>query len=1146
MQVFLRSVFNMAFRSGFVLSLWFGLGMVLPQVWADGDSSVALVQDDISVQVLEAKINEAESDKSMEEGTRESLIEFYRRSIGNLETRAGYLAKTTAYRESIEAAPAQIEQLRQEIETISQQAYRPAPGFDADTPTDEVAQALLKERANLSAVETDYNRLRIKLEAELQRPSAAREELTEANVQQTEITEPFPSKLSGESATLRRARDWYRETRTQSLSEKVKMLDQELLSHGPRVELLELRVARRKITLGHVSAMVGAIETLLGQRRQADATLALEMAQATQAATEGKHPILVGAAEKNAALSEQLLHLSERIDEVGKQTTTAEAQARELQEGHRGIRHKLEVAGMNKALGTILQEQKEKLPSVRVLRAEVATRERLISDLTLEQLLISDELKQLDDFELAIEAEIDGNRLVDGEPESAVVEELRSILQQRRTLYEKTAVLTSTYLQALSEFEYTQARLLDEVEQYTDFLSERLLWVRSVHNPGFAELLTFPSENHQYLHMEPWLVIGQLLLTIDAYFYLMALLILLALVLLWKRRSLLQQLGDTNRFLGNPLKDSFRHTVEALLLTLFLSMPGPLFVAAVGAKLVLSVDASTLAHALGLAMLWLANCWLYISVCMVTCRSDGLGQRHFQWNATILTPLRREFRLLRNSFLPASAIAALLAALDSTGMEWGVMRLALIITMALFALFFIRSLRSDGGVMRAVRAVEPNSFILRWRRALLILSVVTAMALIILTAIGYVYTAVNLLASMVGTFWVLIEAVFMHQLAVRWLRKAAVALEYKAKQEERNKQIAALVEAGENPQDHADITVSSEVDVAKLGRSSLSAVNIVVGSLALLGVLFMWSNVTPALGYLDNIPLWNYHGFQEGEAVIKSVSLAGFGLAMLLIVITAFVYRNLPSLLELLLLQMSSMTASDRYTATTIVRYVVLIAGVLLVSSMLGLSWSQFQWLAAALGVGIGFGLQEIVANFISGLIILFERPIRVGDRVTVGDVDGLVTRIRIRATTILTWDRQELLVPNKEFITGRLLNWTLTDQVSRLVLEVGVAYGSDVTQAMSLIAGVAQEHPKVMRDPAPFVTFEGFGDNTLQLKLRCFLDDVNIRLSTSSELHESINRVFNEAGIVIAFPQRDIHFDNEQPLQIRLHGSNPAAPEAP
>ena len=138
--------------------------------------------------------------------------------------------------------------------------------------------------------------------------------------------------------------------------------------------------------------------------------------------------------------------------------------------------------------------------------------------------------------------------------------------------------------------------------------------------------------------------------------------------------------------------------------------------------------------------------------------------------------------------------------------------------------------------------------------------------------------------------------------------------------------------------------------------------------------------------------------------------------------------------------------------------------------STLGLQWSNIQWLVAALSVGLGFGLQEIVANFISGIILLFERPIRVGDVVTVGDVSGTVTRIRIRATTIRDFEQKELLIPNKELITGRLLNWTLSDAVTRVFLTVGVTYGSDVEKAMALILEAAVENPLVLQDPEPLM----------------------------------------------------------------------------
>jgi potassium efflux system protein len=260
-------------------------------------------------------------------------------------------------------------------------------------------------------------------------------------------------------------------------------------------------------------------------------------------------------------------------------------------------------------------------------------------------------------------------------------------------------------------------------------------------------------------------------------------------------------------------------------------------------------------------------------------------------------------------------------------------------------------------------------------------------------------------------------------------------------------------------------------------------------------------------------------------------------------VFSAFVLvRTVPSLLDLILRQRSSVTSGSRLAFATLARYVIVLVGLSLVAGSVGFNWGQIQWLVAALGVGIGFGLQEIVANFISGLIILVERPIRVGDIVTVGDISGTVSRLQIRATTVTTFDRQELLVPNKEFIAGRVLNWSLSDEILRLVLKVGIAYGSDVPKALALVREAVNEHKLVLDEPPPLITFDEFGDNSLNLTARCFIGALNKRRETVSDLNLAINQKLNKAGIVIAFPQRDVHLDMATPLDIRIHGEPPVS----
>ena len=242
------------------------------------------------------------------------------------------------------------------------------------------------------------------------------------------------------------------------------------------------------------------------------------------------------------------------------------------------------------------------------------------------------------------------------------------------------------------------------------------------------------------------------------------------------------------------------------------------------------------------------------------------------------------------------------------------------------------------------------------------------------------------------------------------------------------------------------------------------------------------------------------------------------------IVLCILAAYNLPGLLELLVLRHIDLSPGTSYAITSITKYILLVVSIMAGASQLGLEWAKLQWLVAALGVGLGFGLQEIVANFVSGLILLFEKPIRIGDTGTIGNFSGTVTRIQIRATTIVDWDRKEVIIPNKNFVTDQLINWSLTDPITRVVIPVGVAYGSDTHLAQELLLDVAHQHPKVLKEPEPNAYFLAFGASTLDMELRLFVSSMSDRLTTTHEINQAIDAAFKAHNIEIAFPQLDIH----------------------
>jgi potassium-dependent mechanosensitive channel len=310
----------------------------------------------------------------------------------------------------------------------------------------------------------------------------------------------------------------------------------------------------------------------------------------------------------------------------------------------------------------------------------------------------------------------------------------------------------------------------------------------------------------------------------------------------------------------------------------------------------------------------------------------------------------------------------------------------------------------------------------------------------------------------------------------------------------------------------------------------------VLGMVLAVGVWTIWADVLPALKPLD-LPVWstttdvtrvvvgpNHVLQRERFPEIRVITVGDLVLAVAAVILAFVAASNVPGLLEVIVVRHLPLDSGARYAVVTLARYALDVVGIIVGFQIIGIGWTQVQWLVAAMTFGLAFGMQEVFANFVSGVILLFERPIRVGDVVTVENVTGTVTRIRIRATTIRSVDCQEFIVPNKELITGKLLNWTLSDPVNRIAVQVGIAYGSDTERARQILLQIAAGHPEVLQDPPPQVTFEQFGESSLNFVLRAYLASMDPRLDTIHDLHSAIHQRFAEAGIEIPFPQREVH----------------------
>jgi potassium efflux system protein len=579
-----------------------------------------------------------------------------------------------------------------------------------------------------------------------------------------------------------------------------------------------------------------------------------------------------------------------------------------------------------------------------------------------------------------------------------------------------------------------------------------------------------------------------------------------------------------------------------LVLTLLIAVPLPLLLASLGLQLYASLEATEFTSAIGQGAISVSLGVYFLLSFRMLCIRGGVAEKHFRWNGDVLQFLRAHFDWLLVMLVPLGFVASAAYNHPNEAYSGSLGRLSLIALTLGLAVFFARVLHPERGALRNLIAERPEGRFNRTRKLWYPLAVALPLALTVFTVLGYVYTVGTLLGTLVGSMYLVLGILVLHQFVVRWLMLTRRRLALQAALERRAARAMEQAEpSGDAGTAQPEAEEPEEVDLASLDEQTRRLINMLLFISSAVALWAIWSQVLSAFGIFEKVALWHHTGVVDGEERMVPFTLADVGLVLVISFVAIVAAKNLPALLEILLLSRTSISSGSRYAITTLIGYVIAAVAVITVFSALGLSWGSVQWLVAALGVGIGFGLQEIVANFISGIIILFERPVRVGDVVTIGDTTGSVTKIRIRATTIRNWDKQELLVPNKEFITGRLLNWTLSDNLNRIVITVGAAYGSDVTRALALLEEAVKEDGRILEDPEPRFTFEGFGDNALNLVVRCYLGSMDDRLAVTSDLHRSINEKFETAGISIAFPQRDLHLDTISPLRVQIERANKA-----
>jgi potassium efflux system protein len=705
---------------------------------------------------------------------------------------------------------------------------------------------------------------------------------------------------------------------------------------------------------------------------------------------------------------------------------------------------------------------------------------------------------------------------------------LEAQLRTQRELLNSLLQGGDTLILELTKLKVSNSQLEDALKEVNEATHRYLFWTADVSPMGFSWPLEIVQDLRRLLSLNTISQLGKasamVLTSKETLFPLFGALILVG-VSIYSRRHFTRFLERSSARVGKVTQDHFWLTMRTVFWSILVASPLPVLWATLGYCLQ-EAWPYPLAVAIGDGVTATVPLLWAVMICATFARPTGLFVVHFGW------PRNRVARGLRYYLMSIGFIVPLIMALimfdnlNDREFSGSLGRLCFILICGALAIVTL-SLKRAGIPLYVDKSGNGDNMANHLLWNLLLCAPLSA---ILAAAVGYLATAQALLARLETSVAIWFLLLVVYHIIRRWMfiQRRRLAFE---RARHRRAEILAQRARGEEDAAHqlstegtADID-EPEVDLDAISVQSLRLVRSILMLIALLSVIFLWSEIHSAFGFLENIPLWDVTSTVQGVESLEPITLGAVLIAILVFIITTQLVRNLPALLELALLQHLELTPGTGYAITTITKYLLMLFGGLVGFSMIGIEWSKLQWLVAALGVGLGFGLQEIFANFISGLIILFEKPIRIGDTVTIRDLTGSITKINTRATTISDWDRKEIIVPNKAFITEQFINWSLSDSVTRVVLTVPAPVDANSEEVTQILYTAAERCSLVIDNPPPEVFLVDLQHGLQLFELRIYAAEMGHRMPLRHEIHQLILAGFREHGIDLPFP----------PFQMRL-----------
>lgn len=1016
--------------------------------------------------------------------------------------------------------------LKQLNEQLEQEKNKPSAKENAfSNLTVEAAQSeLSRYEAELLSLNHDIKTHQTSLNERAKNVANIREKLntTRSKLEQTQAD---LRRLSSETNTVefKQIRLWHLLTQRSSLQAEAEMLEVETKIQPTRYQLINADLSFKKTRLKNLNTTVDLLKNSLLKKRINKVSNTLSSAEQAAQRIQDLSENVKQYAASNESMGAELARLATQIQAGYQRRDQIKAQTTVLNREFSAVQMKIELMGLSQELGELLANQRDLLPDLRLFQNERQAVYDELTSITLRRLEVQNELGWRFDPEFEKDELL---KSLNKDPGKKDKQDIKALVDQRSEILKQLDETSDTYLTLLTEIDHNLSALIKTVTEYQSYLKRSLIWIRIPYNFGKAELTLLEKESQNLTKLSNLIndstyTLGQSL-KLAIWHSLIILLSLAARSITHKkRREALKtlQFGTVNFF----------RVGEFLLLTSLKVAPAALLAFFAMFHLKEALFPTTIE-------VHIAKLWLYILLCgfmYYLAKPNGFLESFLQWPKEIVNQTYYCSRILYLFVSPILFLAYIpVNALENQGS--GIVGSLLQITcMGSFLYCTYRFLKQPYRILESIRrrtlVADPTTTQKLFAVAITCNNIFWILCFIA----GYRFASGKVCSATFETMILLMYGIILHQILTLWIRKVQLNQKYRIQKEEKGLKEKDKSEASDRDTKFANDRLDElKENIQELGENSRKLIALSVWSIGLLIFYTIWSPLLPALAIFNEVTLWTYEVAKDGDTLYQAVSLRDF---LYVIVVTTLLFvasKRLPQFIEMLIRNKMPLDNGTLYTSKTLLSYLFIAAAVIYAGKSFGFSWSKIQWAIAALSVGIGFGLQEIVANFISGIIILFERPIRVGDLVTIGQHTGTVRRIQIRATTIVDFDNKELLVPNKEFITTALLNWTLSDREVRIVVSVGISYSSNVELALQILEQIAKDNPKVLKEPQPVVTFESFGDSTLNLCLRCRVGSIDDRLQTITDIHKAIKSRYHENNIEIAFPQRDLHIINSKPLE--------------